>query len=426
MRFGVNYTPSHGWFHSWLHQDWDSVARDLDAIASLGLDHVRIFPLWPVLQPNRTWINQSGLDDLRHMAQLASDRGLDVYSDVLQGHMSSFDFLPSWLITWHKTNMFTDCKAIEAQSQLVSAVYDALADVPRFRGLTVGNECNQFEDASHPMSMPANAEQINAWLHAMIDPIESEASRRGQIVVHGENDAVWYEEGHAFTPTAASSIGDVSVIHSWAFNGTAQRYGSLSEATTRHAEYLMELSKAFATQPDRQVWLQEIGAPGNVINQSDAPEFCRRSVEHALDCENTYAITWWCSHDVDKSMGDFPPFEHDLGLFDQDGNLKPLGVEFSRLVKDYSLARVPKPRRCALVVRSDEQGEPVMKSACAPGGSLFDKWMELSDAHERPAIVSSKQAQDAEFLANRGIQECITVPMQAGIPYNAVSDPSLG
>ena len=24
MKFGVNYTPSHGWFHAWLDPDWDA------------------------------------------------------------------------------------------------------------------------------------------------------------------------------------------------------------------------------------------------------------------------------------------------------------------------------------------------------------------------------------------------------------------
>ena len=29
MKFGVNYTPSHGWFHAWLDPDWDGIDNDL-------------------------------------------------------------------------------------------------------------------------------------------------------------------------------------------------------------------------------------------------------------------------------------------------------------------------------------------------------------------------------------------------------------
>lgn len=108
MKFGVNYTPSHGWFHAWLDPDWDGIDNDLKQISELGMDHVRIFPIWPYLQPNRTWINKKGVADVRRMVHIAGEHGLDAYVDVFQGHLSSFDFLPSWLVTWHAGNMFTD------------------------------------------------------------------------------------------------------------------------------------------------------------------------------------------------------------------------------------------------------------------------------------------------------------------------------
>lgn len=72
LRFGVNYTPRKDWFYSWLEPDWDEFRRDLDDIASLGLDHVRIFPFWPVLQPNRTLIRPRALADVRELLRLAA------------------------------------------------------------------------------------------------------------------------------------------------------------------------------------------------------------------------------------------------------------------------------------------------------------------------------------------------------------------
>ncbi|WEV58520.1 glycosyl hydrolase [Bifidobacterium sp. ESL0728] len=425
MRFGVNYTPSHGWFHSWLHPDWDSTKRDLDAIAELGMDHVRLFPLWPVLQPNRTWINQDGIEDVRHMASLASERGLDVYSDVLQGHLSSFDFVPSWLVSWHENSMFSDPQAVEAQSELVSALYDALSTVPRFKGLNIGNECNQFADRIHPRRMNATSEDAQAWLHALLDPIEKKAHANGHVLLHSENDAVWYEDGHPFEPRQASGIGDITAIHSWIFNGTAQKYGAMSETGTRHAEYLAELSKAFADDPHHPVWLQEIGAPQNVIDVQDTPRFCAKTVEHAMDCTDLYGVTWWCSHDVTSAMSDFPPFEHDLGLFDENGKLKPIGEEYARLARQYHSRREPPVRSTAVVVQCNDAGNPTLRAACAPGGSVFEKWMSLSSQGKRPALVTSQTANDAGMLEELGINECVKVPMTAGDAYSAVSDPSL-
>ena len=87
MKFGANYTPTHDWFHTWLNPDWDSVHRDLEQIASIGMDHVRLFPLWPILQPNRTLINHKGLEDVRRMVEIAGEYGLEAYVDVIQGHL---------------------------------------------------------------------------------------------------------------------------------------------------------------------------------------------------------------------------------------------------------------------------------------------------------------------------------------------------
>ncbi len=46
-RFGVNYTPSHNWWFCWNDWNPDPIKRDLDAIASLGADHLRILLVWP-------------------------------------------------------------------------------------------------------------------------------------------------------------------------------------------------------------------------------------------------------------------------------------------------------------------------------------------------------------------------------------------
>lgn len=428
VHFGVNYTPSHGWFFAWLNPDWDSIRHDFDQIASLGVDHVRIFPLWTLLQPNRTFINHKGLSDVRQMVQIAGSRGLNAYVDVLQGHLSSFDFVPSWLVSWHERSMFADQDCINAEAQLVSAVYGELADLGCFRGLTVGNECNQFTDPAHPRRQMATANQVHDWLDALISPIYADARKTGRVVVHGENDAVWYEDNHAFTPWDACNMGDESVVHSWVFNGVAQKYGPLSFESTHHAQYLCELARAFAADPYRLVWLQESGAPQNVMSEAQTPEFCRESVSNALSNSAVSAVTWWCSHDVSNSLADFPPLEHTLGLFDADGKLKPIGREYARLAQEAAkgeIGSVSHSSGSSVAVEVPSRGgNPLLRSAEAIGGSVFNRWMSLAQDGETPQIVSSELAQDPDYLARRGISQVISVPIRAGQKYSAVSDPA--
>lgn len=120
------------------------------------------------MQPNRTWINRKALDDLRKMVHIAGDNGLDVYVDILQGHLSSFDFLPSWIVTWHSGNMFVDPEAVNAECNLIRAVNDELAEESAFKGLTLGNEVNQLSDDPHPTKMNATSAQIDTWLDTLL------------------------------------------------------------------------------------------------------------------------------------------------------------------------------------------------------------------------------------------------------------------
>ncbi|RYM91221.1 glycosyl hydrolase [Bifidobacterium animalis subsp. lactis] len=421
MKFGVNYTPSHGWFHAWLNPDWDSIARDFDQIAAIGMDHVRIFAVWPYLQPNRTAINQHAVDDVCHMVHLAGRAGLDAYVDVLQGHLSSFDFLPSWMVTWHARDMFTDEEVLDAQRRLIRILALRLGEEPAYRGMTLGNEINQFSDDPHPTKMACSPQDVNHWLDTLLD---AAATPHG-LSLYSVNDGVWFMDGHPFTPRQSGNKGDLTTVHSWVFNGMAQGYGARSEECHSYALYLMELARAFSDDPDRPVWLQEVGAPENVIDPMDTASFCEETVRRALDCPALWGITWWCSHDVPAALSDFPPFEHHLGLFDEAGNLKDIGRSFARMAREHRNDKAAPVRTHAIVVPTDGDGNPLERSTLAPGGSICDLWMHAHKQGLRPTIVTSRCAANKTELRARGIRQLQQDDSpHPGRFYTAVSDPA--
>ncbi|MGF1431640.1 glycoside hydrolase 5 family protein [Kitasatospora sp. LaBMicrA B282] len=405
-RFGVNYTPSQGWFHHWLDFDLDPVRADLDAIAALGLDHLRVFPLWPLFQPNRTLIRPRALDQLAALVDAAAERGLDVAVDGLQGHLSSFDFVPSWTTTWHRRNLFTDPEVVTAQSAYLFALASALADRPNFLGLTVGNEVNQFAGDPHPDPDRITPEQAAAWLTRLL--AAGERGAPGRLHLHAAYDAAFYQDDHPFTPAHAARLGAVTAVHSWVFNGTAQRYGADSVATGQHAAYLVELAKAWATEAHRPVWLQEVGAPAPLIAADRAAAFTRTTVAAALDCPDLWGITWWCSHDVARSLADFPELEYSLGLLTVEQQVKPAGRALAgALAAARADWRPPRPRRTALVL--DLPDGPAKRSTCAPGGGYFEAFMRLAADGARPTALLADRAADFAHLAARGITEVVRV-----------------
>ena len=398
MRFGVNYTPRAGWFHAWLDLDLDEVRRDFQAVAELDADHIRLFPLWHLVQPNRGLIRPAALAQIGAVVDVAAEFGLDVNVDALQGHLSSFDFLPAWVTTWHERNIFTDPVALAGQEAYLRALGGMLRGRPNVLGLTLGNEVNQFAAQPHPHPHPIDHEQADAWLARLIGVARDSAPG---LITHAAYDATWYDERQPFLPRHAAEHGDETVVHSWVFNGAAQRHGGLGAGSVRHAEYLAQLAAAWHALADRPVWLQEVGVPVTVVDRADAADFLEQTVRHAADIPSLSAITWWCSHDVARSMLDFPPVEYDLGLIDEDGRIKPTGRRFAELARELRHAARPAASPVGLVL--DDSG--VYRADCAPGGAFFESWVRVAERNGRgPQVVLRSRLDDTALLAARGVE----------------------
>ncbi|MEV0736843.1 glycosyl hydrolase [Streptomyces sp. NPDC050549] len=395
LRFGVNYTPRRGWFHSWHDFDPAHAREDLAQIAGLGLDHVRIFHLWPLLQPNRTLIRRAAVDQLVHLVDLAGEAGLDVLVDGVQGHLSSFDFYPEWTRSWHHRNVFTDPETITAQAELLRTLGGALADRPNLIGLQLGNELNNLVEHN-----PVTADEVDHYLDTLLAAAR-EHLPPDRLVTHSAYDAAWYGDDHPFTPEASARKGDLTTVHPWVFSGDcARRYGPRSPQVLHLAEYGTELAKAYATDPARPVWVQETGAPEPHIPAADAPEFARATVRNAAECDGLWGVTWWCSHDVDRSLADYPELEYTLGLFDSTGRAKPIAEALAAAIAEPHTVQL---RDTALMLDCT----PSTRSVSGPGGAYFEEWMRMRARGARPAVVLAERAEDQEYLAARGIKEVL-------------------
>ncbi len=93
-RFGVNYTPSKNWWFCWNNWDAEPIKRDLDAIAALGADHLRILLIWPYFQPNPKWVSPLHLERLDQLLTLMGERNLDAVVTAFTGQLSGWYFLP--------------------------------------------------------------------------------------------------------------------------------------------------------------------------------------------------------------------------------------------------------------------------------------------------------------------------------------------
>jgi hypothetical protein len=390
MRFGANYTPSQGWFHSWHAPDLDAIRRDFDSLAALGLDHVRVLPLWEVLQPNRTLVREQAVDDVVAVVDAAHEAGLDASVDVLQGHLSSYDFLPSWVLSWHARNIFTDPDVVEAQAILVRTLGHALAGRPGFLGLTVGNETNQFARFDHPARHPVTSSQASSWLSHLLEVASAAAPHTPHA--HSFDDDVWFGDTSAFTPEHAVTHGDVTTVHSWVFTGVARHFPPGHPAFAWFARYLLELAAAWATasgSPSRPVWLQEVGAPTPHLGAGGIVPFAQDTLANAVTHPGLWGITWWCSHDVDRSLADYPELEYSLGLLTSDRQVKPLGAAVRDAIprlRELAAPPTTPAGRPTLGVPVTDEGA-VLRSDTGPASRLFAQWVEAAEAGTPPRLT---------------------------------------
>jgi len=369
VRFGANYVPSAGWFYSWLDYDRDAVRRDFADLAGIGLDHVRVFPIWPWIQPNRGIIRERAIADLLDTIDAAAEHGLTVAVDLIQGHLSSFDFLPSWVLTWHKSSLFENPTVRDGLTAYVETVAGAVATKPNVFAITLGNEVNNLWPDS-----PTTPAASTAWAQDLLATLKKAAP--GVRALHSVFDDAWYQADHPFHPVDVVDLGELSTVHSWVFNGVSRVDGPLGPATITHADYLVELAKATSLDPQRPVWLQEIGVPGPDIPVELQAEFTRRTVETVLPNPALWGVTWWSSHDIDRSLLDFPDREYDLGLFTVDHRRKPAAQALADLISTTRANGVP-PQSAATTLTApvNLRTEPHRRPEVAPGSEFHLHWV---------------------------------------------------
>ena len=285
LRMGVNYVPSEHWWYSWTNWRPSSLAADLESIASLGLDHIRIMCMWPEFQPNQAFVSAELISRLVTLLDLADDAGLDVEVTVFNGAVSGFLFLPSWLLDRAGDPMvrdfLTDPGILDAERALLTALAKAVGRHPRFLGFDLSNELHWAVIPTLGRVHPVDGD---AWHTAMFAHAERVAP--GKLHVSGIDHHPWLS-GEVFSREGLATSGTATAVHTWpGWTEVIQTYGPLSTPSVHYSEYYVEFVKAFHTDPGRRVWLEETGISRQWAPLADHPEWAERTIRNAASCGN--------------------------------------------------------------------------------------------------------------------------------------------
>ncbi|HET7104470.1 MAG TPA: hypothetical protein VFI20_10330 [Terracidiphilus sp.] len=335
-RFGVNYTPSHNWWFCW--NDWDAtpIERDLDAIAALGADHMRVLLIWPYFQPNPQWVSGAHLDRLNQLITLMDERKLDALVTVFTGQLSGWYFLPPF--NRQASGFFTDATMWGAEVLLVREIGRVLRPHGNIIGFDMGNEINTCWSAA--------TKDGDAWMARMLGVMSQELP--GHLNVNGVDHAPWFKVA-TFSPHALVNDQRMPVMHCYPYWTGAMKYGgAMDPPSVRLMGAMAALIRSYAGTQQKPVWAGEFNTCIKELTEKQQAAWLEKAVTAAID-EGVSWFSYWDSHDVDRKFA-FNPLEYSLGLLTNDGHEKEQGRVFKQLAAAYrgkpvafSKASLPEP-----------------------------------------------------------------------------------
>lgn len=343
VRFGVNYIPSERWWYAWNDFSEESIARDLDAIATLGADHLRIMLVWPYFQPNRAWVSEAHLDRLDRLMELAAERRLDVCPALFTGWLSGWAFRP---VFDTGADFYREESMCEPAERFMRACAARMSRHGNFLGFDLGNEMNCCWRTP-------DTRDGDRWMERFMTLAEELCP--DALHVNGVDHQPWFYP-ETFSAGFLARRQRMIALHGWIeFTGALKRGTHRDRVCTRLVPAMAALARMHAGDMNKPVWLQEFGATAHWLPAGEIPSFLEETVRASVDA-GVGRITWWASHDI-RPCFQFPEIEYDMGLLTSDNQPKAAGRVFKRLAAELGGSPVAIPVLPALPALPQYQGD---------------------------------------------------------------------
>ena len=396
MRFGVNYIPSHKWLYSWVDFDEGKIREDLEAIKALGFDHIRGHLLWSFFQLDRKIMSSHCMHNLEKFVKICEDVGMDFFLSLLTGWMSGQNFFPAWLTHGNKFRLVTGQEEYEAECYYAAQVAQVVKDSPRFLGFDVGNEINCITWRDKDADIPA----CDRWQTAYLEYLESLVP--GKLHGNGVDHCPWFGE-RAFSREVLATTGAITPLHCWVeFTQARFRNGLLGSESINLTRYMAELVRAYSTDVNRMVWIQEFGCSPMWLEDGDTiEEFVRQTFDALAKIPNLWGATWWCSHDLNREYDSYHPLEYELGILDIHNNPKPYAKVIQEFIAAHKANPVNPPLKTAAMVYT-----PGVETA-EDNWQNGKRYVEYLAQGYDPCIILPDKVTDEAYLKSRGITKIL-------------------
>ena len=380
FRLGVNYWPAAKGVTLWRNFDIDEVHCDMNTIAELGLDVVRVFLTWEDFQPDPEGVNCCALARLTALCDAVAAEGLKAIITLNVGQLAGHNWVPAWLldsqvdpsssqptvskgrrVSGGYRNPYTDPMARKAVVRLTRAVGKTLSDHQAVWAYDIGSGPDQFADTTN-LASPKD------WYEDIVDALRS-FDEKHEITcglgVQGLLSSAAVRKSDAYGRSSFSSVqldtNGFDLARGYLDSDLLPFGCALSSSLSNKPCLASDWS--VATQASAPDAIASVRNQGWVAGEEAVAGFAEELLPKLVDVGAIGALLGNFS-DIDPSLYGHPPydtreFERHRGLVRFDGTLKPHGDAIRRFAETNPSVRSRPAKRAFIAVSPDEL-------ACSP------------------------------------------------------------
>ena len=385
FELGLNYWPRRTAMYMWRELDLIEIRDEMQHIAAMGFDVVRLFLLTRDFIPAPRTVDATMVARLVDVCRIAAESGLRVMPTLIVLNMSGRIWWPDWMCDaqGRPGNLYEDATFLDTQVLLAQSCAGALAGSAAIRAIDLANE---IDDAQRPRTRDA---AVN-WTSRLADVVRQRAP--GVAVQIGAHLPSLSTINQMRVDDIAGLM-DEDVMHAYPLYSDVARGFLDPELVPFSCALTAELAGS-----GRRTLMQEFGlctAPQGMPGVTITDDFLGSSRTQYLASEEEGAAYYhgvlqrlvhtgaagayaWCYADYDARLHDRPPFdtavrERTFGLVRADGSEKPAVAVFRalRARRDAGTLGLVKPLAWLLDLSADDYyREPTRHFA-----RLYARWL---------------------------------------------------
>ena len=371
---GINYWGSSDAINMWENYDEQSIEKDMELLASAGVTHLRVFPLWPVFQPlhalygpsevyeytfgeqplpdtaaGRAGVSEEACQKFESFCGLAKKHGMRLIVALITGHMSFRTYAPP---AFQGRSLLSDPTVIKWQLRFVKYFVSRFKNESAIIGWDLGNET-----ANMPTLVGKHPDTFYVWCSTIANAIRTADGTRP--VISGLDKVS--VESHPANFKTIGEICDINTVHPYnIFSTPSDPLNTMKPILD--LPFSCRLSEDISGIP---TFVQEFGAIGymNCSKKTEADFY--RACLFTMLAHGGYGTMWWCA--FDQGHLDYAPYRwntigSDYGFFDRELNAKPIveeNLRFMELVASLPDKCLPRHSvNATILVPRDDGGAP--------------------------------------------------------------------